>query len=152
MTQSAIEHKIPKSGRGSVMNQNVRRTSAKKCTVCLEEKVDNGKNWYRNSKCAACYMNEQRKSRPEQIRSAKLKCYYGISVEQFNKMLKQQNNSCAVCGRKNNKLKNGKSQNFVVDHCHSTKKVRGLLCHTCNMRVGIVENWHEQIIEYLAKH
>lgn len=56
--------------------------------------------------------------------------------------------TCSVCGK--TKPLNGK--NFVVDHCHSTKQVRGLLCHDCNKNVGVVEKWHVAIAAYLTKY
>jgi len=145
-----LEYKPPRvPDTRSFMSENVRRASAKTCSACGKTKVED-RNWYRNSTCPACYMAVLRKTRPEAIRSAKLKCYYGISVEHFNKLLQKQDFKCAICRSSTNKLKNGKLQNFVVDHCHKTKDVRGLLCHTCNMRVGIFENWGNSIREYLT--
>jgi hypothetical protein len=132
------------------MNQNVRRANTKVCSVCSREKVVGAKNWYKNSTCAACYQKRYKKNFPDKSRDSKLKCYYGISLEQFNSLLKKQDFKCAICKIPDNKLKNGKIQNFVVDHCHTTQKVRGLLCHTCNMRVGIVENWGALIADYLS--
>lgn len=133
------------------MNQNVRRAEAKECSVCKKKKVSNGKNWYRNSTCAACYMKRYKKTNPHNVRDAKLRCYYGIGLSEFNALLSAQGFKCAICKTPSNKLKSGKLQNFVVDHCHKTNSVRGLLCHTCNMRVGIYENWKHLLAEYLNK-
>ena len=60
-----------------------------------------------------------------------LKKKYGISVYQYNKLLKQQKRCCAICG-KNQK---GERRNFAVDHCHKTGIVRGILCNYCNSRL-----------------
>jgi hypothetical protein len=35
--------------------------------------------------------------------------------------------------------------NFVVDHCHATGKVRGLLCHNCNRALGLMQDNIENI-------
>lgn len=58
---------------------------------------------------------------------------YGITLEQYDEMFRQQGGACAVCGSvpKKNRLS--------VDHDHATGKVRGLLCMNCNIaleRVG----------------
>lgn len=131
------------------MNQNVRRANTKTCSLCKVTKHQNSKNWYRNSTCAACYQRRYKANFPERFRDTKLRHGYGLSLEEFNARLQKQEFKCAICKRASNSLKSGKVQNFVVDHCHRTKIVRGLLCHACNMRVGIVENWLKPIQKYL---
>ena len=74
---------------------------------------------------------------------------YGITIEQHNQMLEQQNGVCAICGGLN---KNGK--NLGIDHCHRTNKVRGLLCMKCNLTLGAVDDSIELLanaIRYLEK-
>lgn len=61
-----------------------------------------------------------------------LKENYGISLEQYNEMLKQQNDCCKIC----NEHKDSFDRALAVDHCHITNKVRGLLCKNCNMLLG----------------
>ena len=58
---------------------------------------------------------------------------YGITIDEYDEMLKLQNGKCAICGT--NKLAKGKSR-FAIDHCHYTGKVRGLLCTNCNSGIG----------------
>jgi hypothetical protein len=58
---------------------------------------------------------------------------YGITQEQFNDMLSAQNSACSICGTKEPK---GRNNTFHVDHCHTTQRVRGLLCHKCNVGLG----------------
>ena len=54
---------------------------------------------------------------------------YHIDLETFWCMVDAQNGCCAICGIfKGNKL--------VIDHCHQSKKIRGLLCHSCNTGLG----------------
>jgi len=65
-----------------------------------------------------------------------LKKTYGITVEQYDRMLAEQGGGCAVCGRTNN----SKRMTYLsVDHCHATGKVRGLLCNACNVALGFLE-------------
>lgn len=53
---------------------------------------------------------------------------YGVSLPDFEKMVAAQNGKCAICGKVPKKL--------CVDHCHTTNKVRGLLCRKCNSGIG----------------
>jgi hypothetical protein len=56
---------------------------------------------------------------------------YGLTLEQFEDIKKQQNGKCAICA---DILDNaGKTH---VDHCHKTEKVRGILCVQCNHGLG----------------
>jgi len=60
---------------------------------------------------------------------------FGITQEQYDTMLTSQNNSCAICSRAN-----FTGYNWHVDHCHTTGKVRGLLCSKCNQGLGLFED------------
>lgn len=64
---------------------------------------------------------------------------YGISPEDFGRLLEKQDFKCAICGGKNTVLKkNGNHvHSLVVDHDHTpSKKIRGLLCGKCNRGLG----------------
>ena len=54
---------------------------------------------------------------------------YGLTIEEFDVMSKEQGESCKICGLSSEEVLN-------VDHCHSTNKVRGLLCRKCNTGLG----------------
>ena len=56
---------------------------------------------------------------------------YGITIEEKGKMAQAQGNCCLIC---KNSFKN--SKDIHVDHCHDTKKIRGILCHSCNTGLG----------------
>lgn len=94
-----------------------------------------------------------RKEKPELSRwyvtNATLKKKYGITLEEYNDLLRQQNNLCAICSRKcstGNKL--------AVDHCHNTGKIRGLLCQGCNTSLGKMNDDPDLLrkaIDYLEK-
>lgn len=64
---------------------------------------------------------------------------YGITPEQYNEMLKAQNGVCAICKKPAASLGVGKRP-FVVDHCHHTDRIRGILCYGCNRAIVIMEN------------
>lgn len=59
-----------------------------------------------------------------------LKRQYGITLKEYNKMLKKQGGVCKLCRAKKNR------RALSVDHYHKTGKVRGILCHHCNLALG----------------
>jgi hypothetical protein len=81
---------------------------------------------------------------------------YGITIEQYHQMLKDQDYSCKICGLKESTSR----KRLSIDHDHSCcpgikscgKCVRGLLCHHCNSGLGNVKDSIEilqKMIEYL---
>lgn len=70
------------------------------------------------------------KSRKQRLRK------YGLTEDDYNKMLVAQDYKCAIC--KSNKP--GGRGRFHVDHCHKTGKVRKLLCTRCNTMLGMVND------------
>lgn len=61
---------------------------------------------------------------------------YGLSREQFEALLLDQQHKCASCGKQFESSK--KYLGPHVDHCHKTGVVRGLLCHNCNIAEGFL--------------
>jgi hypothetical protein len=88
--------------------------------------------------CRSKHHQTVKHKRPKQTKEQKRRYLinsYGLSVEQFDEMLKTQNNKCAICededwGRP--------SPN--IDHCHTSNKVRGLLCNNCNRGLGLFKD------------
>lgn len=73
---------------------------------------------------------------------------YGLTVEDVKAMLEQQGGNCATCVRP----LMGKPH---VDHCHTSGKVRGLLCGSCNRALGLVRDQVDvlsRMIDYLQAH
>ena len=109
------------------------------CTVC---KVQINKQYRTNNK--EKFLATERRS--------KLKNTYGITPEQYDAMLPAQNNSCAICRAKK---PGGRTKMFFIDHCHTTGKVRGLLCMRCNTGLGLfLDNtkFLSSAISYLKEH
>lgn len=53
---------------------------------------------------------------------------YGLSVDDYQNLVSDQNGLCKICS---------KQDSLVVDHCHETNKIRGLLCSQCNVGLGM---------------
>lgn len=91
--------------------------------------------------------NRQKNYRQELVRK------YGVDFIWFDEQFDRQNNSCATC---NKPLEWTNKQNTPhVDHCHSTGKVRGILCNRCNTVLGLCEDNKElfkNLTGYLECH
>lgn len=84
-------------------------------------------------------------------RNTELKRNYGITLEDYHKMKEAQNNCCAICGTSGDKLR----RTLLVDHNHTTGKVRDLLCDGCNHTIGHAKEDIEILknaIKYIKKH
>ncbi len=82
----------------------------------------------------AAYDRKWRRQTLAERRRASLRRSYGITLEQYQSMEKQQNHGCAICGKPPEK------RALAVDHCHATGKVRGLLCAKHNTGIGLFED------------
>jgi len=120
----------------------------KQCSKCGKMKEDSkfhSKGYYKNGKPRIdnrCYDCTRRKKIYSQERM--LKNVYGLSLDEYNHMLINQDSSCAICSRHDIQL--------YVDHCHSSGKVRGLLCQHCNSGIGFLKDDPEIIraaLQYL---
>lgn len=88
---------------------------------------------------------EQREGRSLVARRASLKKLYGLSLEQYDEMLANQNGVCALCYR------SSKPRKWLdVDHNHSTGEVRGLLCMACNRSLGHFDKRIPRLLEYIS--
>ncbi len=95
--------------------------------------------------------NEYAVNSKEYLRNIVLKNKYKITLKTYNEMLIMQNSKCAICTRHIDEL----PKTLDVDHCHTTGKVRGLLCGKCNMGIGYFQDNTETIsraLTYLESH
>lgn len=75
-----------------------------------------------------------------------LKSLYGLTVEQYEKMVADQKGLCPICERHVTKCR----QRLNVDHDHITGKIRGLLCGPCNAALGIFQDSVENLKRAVA--
>lgn len=124
----------------------------KVCTCCKEEvglasfSFRKGSGKYRNE-CNPCrskkYMEKYkddpvvRKRNRLNSRNYNIK-KYGISVEDFHRMMDEQKGQCLICSSEF--CASAEMADIFkvacIDHCHESGKVRGLLCRPCNSGLG----------------
>jgi hypothetical protein len=78
---------------------------------------------------------------------------YGISVEEYRRIQSEANGLCAICGRPETRKFKGTTKRLAVDHCHTTGRVRGMLCHSCNTLLAMAGDQPEVLrrgVEYLT--
>lgn len=125
--------------------------SSKKCACCGEVKPTteftrrkNHGKWGFLPYCKECRnkkFKQHYKENPEKFKKNNLK-RYGITIEDKERMLKNQGYKCAICGEEIFLFGNLKNMNKIahVDHNHETGKVRGLLCNDCNRGIGLLKD------------
>lgn len=145
-------------GKGKFYMQNT--ATHKSCPMCGE--IKERSEFYKwksrqdglTAYCKICFnsrnkkwMSENSDKLPtlEERRIYSRKINFNISREDYQQMLVNQNNSCAIC-------KKEIGWEAAVDHCHTTGKIRGLLCRNCNLGLGGFKDNIETIrkaIEYV---
>lgn len=146
-----------KSCRQTETNANKRKAARRRCSKCDELKEAGAFSRSKNARvwCKACCRANaaawrarnpakvaQHNRRPrnsarekEVQRIYRLLAKYGMTIEEYEALLKKQDGVCAICKEppQDNLTRFGV---LHVDHCHTTKKVRGLLCGLCNTALG----------------
>lgn len=127
----------------------------KSCSKCGESKSFD--DFHRSSSardgkaswCKKCVNNIRRDNRkktytPENKRKWQIRTRYGLTIEQVEELRASQGGSCAVCKKELKK--------FHIDHDHNTGKVRGLLCHRCNVMIGGWDDkeWLNSAMRYMG--
>ena len=128
----------------------------KTCCVCqiskplIEFGIHSSRRDGRQTYCKVCAKSEQ------------TRWYYqrkhGISLDERDYLLEQQNGKCAICGLEINFSVSGRGsktgEDAVLDHCHESKELRGVLCGHCNTGLGAFKDSPDTLynaIEYLIK-
>ena len=101
-----------------------------RCTKCDIEKVQDefylkDRNGRRDTTCKACRI------------IAKRERTLGVTQEQYLEMFAKQRGRCGICEKR---LYSKRYKAFAVDHCHTTGRIRGLLCTQCNTGLGLFKD------------
>lgn len=136
------------------------------CTTCgVEKELDAFHNYkkgpqgkaYRCKECdTAARKAYQEKQCPEKkrvmARARLMRSKYGIELSDFDAMHERAGGVCEIC--KGPPTTYQGYETLCVDHCHTTGKVRGLLCNKCNQALGLFQDstWNlEAAISYLQE-
>jgi NMD protein affecting ribosome stability and mRNA decay len=120
----------------------------KRCTECKELKILNdyytraGGQFGKNSICKYC-CNDLAKARHKKrfeedsnyYKDIALRQNYNLTREQYEELIK---NGCHACGS---------YDKLHVDHNHVTKTIRGILCHDCNIALGLLKDDVDRILK-----
>ncbi len=112
-----------------------------------EQSRETQRAWISRNRARNNLIRRNRRTDKQRALAERLRDNYGLSLPEYNKMLEASSGLCAICRQPTDK--------FHVDHCHSTGKVRELLCRGCNHGIG---NFRENLaaleaaIAYLKKH
>ena len=90
--------------------------------------------WASNCKdCESLRKRVYAQENAEVVRDRQLKNYYGLDLTTYRCMFLSQGGLCNIC-------KCPSEESLCVDHCHSTGEIRGLLCRTCNVALGLLND------------
>ena len=87
-------------------------------------------SWCRPCANAAQKASREKNGRPAHRRKWNLSTRYGMTEQQVADLLASQGGLCAICAKPGPKH---------IDHSHTTGKVRGMLCHGCNIKLAAIE-------------
>jgi len=122
---------------------------SKVCGTCKEEhSIDNfpndkrypdGKS-YRCKPCHSSYNKAYKQRKTEELKQYRLEKRYGLSTTEYQEMA-EATPHCPICGSE---------EPLVIDHDHSTGKVRGLICQPCNKGLGFFRDNIESMKNAIA--
>jgi hypothetical protein len=114
------------------------------------------------TKCLKCRYERQKERLRERFGSDGIRHYvdrrrifrrYGVTFEEVEKTLQSQNNKCKICELPIQFFTKTYNNRACVDHCHTTNKIRGILCHYCNTGIGYLKDSPtvlQRAIDYLS--
>ena len=117
----------------------------KSCKWCKEE--------FKPSSPSELYCSDECKDLG--LTNAYLKRTYNITAHDYNEMFREQKGLCKICNSEGFVMAKHHKMKLVVDHCHTTGEVRGLLCHNCNRALGLFQDSVPNLqasIAYLHQH
>lgn len=138
------------NNHGIVINKVRNQMWTIKCKHCGEEHIQNQREIRNNAHSRACSKYRPPNYSGLDKRDVVIRNQYGITLEQYDTMLEAQNYKCAICGNEDEV----EGRRLAIDHCHTSGKVRGLLCGKCNRGLGLFYDNKELLsnaIKYLTK-
>jgi hypothetical protein len=112
----------------------------KKCEYCNQEfevytiRVNSGGGKFCSRDCYQKNREITLEAKLEKHRLNQKKHKYNLEKEDYYSLIDNQDNKCGIC--KTIFKNTNRYDTPCVDHCHTTNKVRGLLCQSCNKGLG----------------
>jgi predicted RNA-binding Zn-ribbon protein involved in translation (DUF1610 family) len=123
---------------------------AQRCGTCSRARRAERTSIKRSERAAQRLVDaELRKFDADRRTEHHLRSQYGIGRADFDRMSEEQSGLCLICGL--SPVGRGKTDLLVVDHCHATGNVRGLLCGFCNIAIGLMKD-DPQIVTRAARY
>jgi hypothetical protein len=100
------------------------------------------------------YRERRREKNRKCARRTNYRVNYGITIDEYDRMLARQRGRCAICKRKQEETRTPQKR-LGVDHSHATRKVRELLCQHCNLMLGFAGDDANALVRgaiYSLKH
>lgn len=133
----------------------------KECNICKEIKdfeefvKRSNRTSGRQPYCKECHNKKMRDNySSKRMKDYDLKKSYGIDLQEYERMFKEQNGCCLICNTHISEINSKHKKNLCVDHCHISGKIRGLLCDSCNRGLGLFKDnilILNNAIKYLSK-
>ena len=122
-------------------------------TIKEKQKIRADRYYKKNRDIVLKRTKKYYKDNLEKIREYKLKLYYGITLKEYENLLKKQDELCAICKEEERTIdgRTGLIKRLAVDHNHKSGKVRGLLCNRCNRVIGYLGESND-LIEKIEKY
>ena len=132
-------------GEAKPISEFHKKTAAKdglqsRCKPCA---IKMAAEW--NQKNQKKYLARQNRRTPEQLHRRRARLY-GLTPEELHAKLEEAQGICQICKREAPQ---------VVDHCHTSGLVRGVICNKCNQALGLIEDnveWLYSMAQYLQKY
>jgi len=139
-----LQLRLTRKGRLELRRLKGENVTTKVCSKCKREMLRSG--FYTRgdggliSECKECHSCQV----VHQNRVRRFASVYGITIQDYDRMLEEQRGVCAIC------KKPEKNRKLAVDHDHETGRVRGLLCTNCNNTLGWLERNVDAAMKYLG--
>ncbi|MFD8633071.1 MULTISPECIES: endonuclease VII domain-containing protein [unclassified Streptomyces] len=142
---SAAHYRRRQAEKGKIVKEKVDVPAGHKlCRQCGVIKPHS--EWHKNSSASDGLSTRCKACRVVQGRAGHLKRSYGMTEAQRDEMIAAQGGVCLICL---------KAPAVHVDHCHTTGKVRGVLCFNCNTAIGKLGDDPDaarRVVSYLEGH
>ena len=122
----------PEFKRKQAEKAKLYRAKKKDCPEFKRKNIENNRRW--------------RAANPDKVVAGRLRYSYGITPDYRASIIEKQGGICAICCS---------APATDVDHCHTTKVVRGVLCPQCNMAIGLLKDRTDVLLraaDYLHAH